>query len=126
MNSDASLNADETEWVLRQRIKELEALLGHEWLAPSVVKLTPSEERVLAVIVAQHPKFVVASKVYDIIYSSRLDPPEPAIVLVLAHKMRRKLDPFGIKVEHKAERGYAISPENLERLNALYVEGERA
>lgn len=106
------------------RLRELNQILGQEWSAPAVLALTRSEERILGALV-RSGKLLSMPQLYTAIYGERLDPPEPIILNVHIHRMRKKLRPHGVEIANVWGRGYRIAPEHLERLNALYDHDER-
>ncbi len=121
----AGLTGADLETALRDRIRELEGVLGAVWRAPRVLHLTPTEERLLGALAANR-KLLSADALYTAIYSTRRNPPEPQIIGVLIFRVRGKLAAHDITIDNRRLRGFEITPENIDRLNALYAEGERA
>lgn len=127
MSSITLVNNEETDsdlvYALRQRIRDLETIIGVHWQAPRVLNLTRSEERVLGVITAR--PVVSHAALYDALYSLRLNPPDPMIVKAFIFRVRRKMAPHEITIDLRWGFGYEITPDNLARLNALYAPGEQ-
>lgn len=128
MDGMAHINKHETDesdlvYQLRERIRELECLLGQEWRAPRVLRLTPTENDVLGAIIAKSP--IRRKALYNLVYGDNPDPPLLPIVQVYISKLRAKLRPHLIWIETIHGMGYQITPENVDRLNALYEPGER-
>lgn len=118
------VNESDEVYALKERIRFLEKALGSEWRAPAILGLTPSQERVLAVIVAKRGHATVDT-IFDVIYGEHEDPPDETVVRVLVNYVRRKLKPHGITIKTRWNVGYLITPDNLARLNALYGDAER-
>jgi DNA-binding response OmpR family regulator len=121
----AGLTGADLEAALRDRILELETALGAIWRAPRVLHLTPTEERLLGALAA-HRKMLTSDAIYNVIYGTKRNPPEPKIIGVLMFRIRQKLAPAGVTIVTEWGHGYFLPADSLDRLNALYVEGERA
>lgn len=124
MHSTSDLNESDLVYALRSRIRDLEKALGADWRAPKALGLTHGEERLLGVIVAKRG-FAKLSAIYDVLYGEAEDPPDDNVVAVQLHRIRSKCKPHGIAIVTLRGAGFEITPDNLERLNALYGEGER-
>jgi DNA-binding response OmpR family regulator len=109
---------------LRARNAELEKLLGQVWEAPRCLGLTPTENALLGALVAAN-RTLSAGAIYTIMYGNRVDPPEPNILNVLLHRVRRKLAGYSINITNRWKHGYEIPAESRERLDALYQPGEK-
>lgn len=109
---------------LREENETLKAQLGHRVAIPVCLRLTPGEERVLARLYAS----TEASKdqLLDAVIGNRpdADAPEPKIVDVFVHKIRRKVSPWGIEIETLWGRGYTLPHASREVLQRL-IEAER-
>jgi hypothetical protein len=109
---------------LKGRIHDLEDLLGAQWISPMVLGLTRTEDRVLGVLV-NSKRCMGQAAIYELIYSDKLDPPEPSILNVLIHKVRRKLEPHDIVIENRWGFGYQLRDGDREKIDLLYADGER-
>ena len=109
MDVDLRIAALETRCaLLEERVAQLEALLVTDWRAPIEWRLTPSEERVMGVLVARER----ASKeaIVAALYLDRgADSAEPKIVDVFICKIRRKLRPFGVEITTLWGAGFALA-----------------
>jgi hypothetical protein len=103
---------------LNARIREMRGIEpGSAEDFVTIAKLTPSE----AMLVSQIVKHGKASKqrLYHSLYGDRPNPddtPEPKIIDVLIHKIRRKFEPVGLKIETIWAWGYSMSPEHIANL----------
>ncbi|WP_020179671.1 winged helix-turn-helix domain-containing protein [Methylopila sp. M107] len=100
---------------LRERIAQLQELLGFHETTPIEWRLTPSEAAVVGFLL----KRPMASKdeILSALYSLRPDdPPAVKIVDVFVCKIRKKIKPFGVEIETVWGQGYRICSETRERL----------
>lgn len=103
---------------LRERVRQLEEMLGMTFDAPLQLGLTGTETMVLGLL----SKVEMATKeaMLSHLYSDRPnDVPELKIVDVFICKMRRKLQPFGITIDTVWGRGYALPKSAKVRLAEL-------
>ena len=94
--------------LLEERVAALEAALLTNWCAPLEWRLTPSEERVMGVLVGRER----ASKeaIMAALYLDRsADAAEPKIVDVYICKIRRKVRPFGVEIVTLWGEGFALA-----------------
>ena len=100
---------------LRERLRVLESeFCGAEWLAPAEFALTPSEARILAVLIFRD----WATKEQLFAAQPRPDPdaaPNIKIVDVWICKIRAKLKPYGIEILTMHGRGYKIEDAEVRR-----------
>lgn len=106
--------------MLRERVRQLEAVLTNGYERLPIGGLTCTEAAVLAVIAAADggaPK----ERILEAIYAWRSDRevPQPKILDVYVCKMRRKLAPLGVEIETVWGWGYRLPSESLARLAAL-------
>lgn len=103
--------------VLRGRIALLEQELGLRNDIPLVFGLTPSESRILSVlmqrIMATKEQLLIAVT-SDVTGNKQ---PEIKIVDVYICKMRKKLEPFGIVIETVWGRGYNLDADNRSKVS---------
>ena len=93
---------------LEARVIMLEdALYGGEPEYPRGWKLTRQEARFLSVLLTR-PGVATREMFYASLYQQRDDTPDPKIIDVLIHYLRRKLAPFGLEIETVWGRGYRI------------------
>lgn len=82
--------------------------------AKGVAKISPYMMRFLTVMAKRHPGYVTKNQFMDILFGDEADPPEDHIVNVQISKLRRRLEPIGITVEHATHRyGYRLNMEGL-------------
>ena len=87
--------------------------------------LTSYERKVLGVLV-KRPALCPFSSIGVTLYGDREDPPMiEDLIRVWVHRIRRKLEPHAVEIGCIRGQGYFITPDNLNRLNALYAPGER-
>ena len=91
------------------------ALLGDEWSAPKALGLTPTEERIVRLLVSRS-EGVTAEQLYLALYAAR--PQEPTSNVVDAHlcHVRQKLAKHGVVLKHSYGRPYWLSVEDRARL----------
>lgn len=110
---------------LRERVAELEAVLGVRFEAPVVMGLTGAESRLLGVLMKRD--LVTKDAAMTALYVDRAnDPPHDKIIDVFICKMRRKLDPYGVRIETLWGRGYRLPAKSREALVALTAQQEAA
>lgn len=94
--------------MLRERVRQLEQVLVPDSITvPVEWRLTSSEARLFAFLTTRD----VASKsaIMQALYSDRADEdPEIKIIDVFVCKLRRKVKPFGVKIETVWGRGYSL------------------
>lgn len=120
MDVAARLEAVEQENdMLRERIDQLEALLGMRTLAPIEFGLTPNEARAFGVLLARD----VATKdaIMSALYGGKadIDQAEPKIVDVFICKTRKKLKPFNIEIKTSWGSGYYLDAATKARVRAM-------
>ena len=107
--------------VLRERIAQLEDLLGMRGAAPIEFALTPSEERVFGVLMQRD--LATKEAVMAACYANRgADEAEQKIVDVFICKIRRKIKPFAIKIETAWGRGYFIPASDKKRVREMIAQ----
>lgn len=116
MDVGARLEAIEGENdLLRERIAQLEGLLGHNFLCPVEWRLTCSENRVFGTLMARDlaTKEAILAALYRDVGK---DEAEIKIVDVFVCKLRKKIKPFGIEVHTRWGEGYYLLPETKSRI----------
>ena len=106
---------------LRERIVQLEELLGFRTLLPIEWRLTGKEAGLVGFLLTRP----LASKadLMSALYSLRPDePPHEKIVDVFVCKVRKKLRPFGVEILTVWGQGYRIDKATRERLTAQLAE----
>ncbi|EAP89150.1 two-component response regulator [Oceanicaulis sp. HTCC2633] len=104
---------------LREQLARLRAeWMNPEWRAPVELGLTPNEEAILAALKARGA--LTKDQIHFELYGDRIDGgPEMKIVDVLVCKLRKKLKPFEIAIDTEWGRGYALTAQSKDRLNAM-------
>jgi transcriptional regulator with XRE-family HTH domain len=108
---------------LIDRIEELEELLGVFIRVPDAIGLTQHERMVLGMIVKR--KGVVSREAIFIgVYGARpeIDQPDMKIVDVVLCKIRKGLEPYGIKIETAWGIGYYMTEEMRAKTERLLAE----
>lgn len=98
---------EEENALLRERVAELERVLGITLDAPLEWGLTGQESRVMGALIARPlvTKDVAMAALYR---DFGRDEPEPKIIDVFICKIRKKVRPFGIEIETVWGQGYRI------------------
>ena len=96
---------------LREKIIHLERSLGMDFLPPVEWRLTPSEARLFGALLKRDvlTKEALMATLY---YNLNKDEAEIKIVDVFVCKIRKKLAPFGIKIETRRGVGYELTSES--------------
>ena len=104
---------------LRERIAQLEGLLGFRTTTPIEFGLTGCEARVFGALLAR--EIATKSAIFAAVYANRseCDQAEPKIVDVFVCKMRRKLKPFGVDIKTAWGTGYYLDNETKKRVRAM-------
>ena len=124
MLSTHDVNESDEVYALKERIRYLEKALGSEWRAPTVLRLSPSEERILGLVIAKRG-YATTETIFDVLYGEAEDPPDEIVVRVLISHLRTKLKPHGITIKTRWNVGYLLDPDNHQRLQGLYAPGEQ-
>lgn len=111
-------------FALRERVKELEAMVGLRWTAPRCIGLTASQEKIVGLLI-KHPTLCARELMFNALYGMRADPPGDEVLRAHVRNTRVALKPFGVLIGKRYGQGYFITPDNLSKLNALYEPGER-
>lgn len=118
MDVAARLEAIEAEnAVLRERVAQLEVLLGHHFMPPIEWRLTASEARVFGCLLARDiaTKEAILAALYRDLGK---DEAEIKIVDVFICKLRKKVVPFGVEVKTRWGEGYFLTPATKETVRA--------
>jgi DNA-binding response OmpR family regulator len=93
---------------LRERVRQLEDMLGATFEAPIEFGLTRTENAILGLL--SRVELATKETILSQLYSERPNQePHIKIIDVFVCKMRRKLKPFDIVVENVWGRGYMLS-----------------
>lgn len=105
---------------LREKVAQLESLLGMRSPAPIELGLTASEARVFGVLMARER--ATRDAIMAALYADRPgdEEAELKIVDVFVCKMRKKLKPFDIQIGNVWGQGYFMTPEQKQRVQALW------
>lgn len=99
---------------LEEQVRQLrDALVPPGFRAPREWKLTAKENAVLAALVER--ELVTRDQMMTALYSHRDDAPEPKIIDVFVHKIRRKLPP-DVVIETRWGEGWSLRPDCRARL----------
>ncbi len=84
-----------------------------------VAGLTKSESSLVAILVKRGR--ASKSQIYDAMFGDKHEDeqPEPKIIDVFVSKVRKKLEPHGIKIGTIWGAGYEMKPDDIARMNAL-------
>lgn len=101
---------------LEDKVVWLEEALGLSRQFPAEWGLTPTQERMLGMLVAA--RVVTEARFMVALYSERLDPPLSKVVPAQLSKMRDKLRPMGVEIHSRngSSWGYWIPAEQKAKL----------
>lgn len=103
---------------LRERVTELETILGINFEAPPMFSLTGSEAKLFGFLIARD--LLTKEAAMSLLYGLRPDGEgEIKIIDVFVCKMRKKLEPWDIKIETSWGKGYFIDPAEKKRIAEL-------
>lgn len=107
-----------TEAELRERITQLETLLGAKMAFPLSLGLSRSETVILGLLLAR--PIVNEDAAFTVLYGDRSgNPPTSNFLSSFMLCIRRKLDPHGVTVSNRPGTGYFLTPENKTALRDL-------
>jgi DNA-binding response OmpR family regulator len=93
---------------LRDRVEELETLLGIKTKIPDAYKLSPTEQKFVGILLRR--KVANTEMLLTAIYGGLTDR-SPHIVGVNIMNIRRKLAPWGVTIKNQWGRGYYLDDE---------------
>lgn len=100
---------------LLEQIAQLESeLYGRHWKPPIELGLRGQEEQFLACLVAESG-YRTRATLFDAINHGNATV-ESKLVEVVAHRLRRRIAPFGLRIETVHSRGYRLPDKSRERL----------
>lgn len=120
LRDDLIGHLEEANDTLRQRVGELEGLLGLRFESPPQLGLTRQESKIFGLLM----KLPLVAKETAIreLYLHSQDEAEIKIVDVFVCKMRKKLEPHGIEILTQWGQGYYLDKTNKARADALLKE----
>lgn len=106
-------------WMLREKVAELEGILGMRVEVPLMIGLSASEAKIIGILTKR--EMVTKAQMLQMLYISRSggEEVEAKIVDVFVCKARAKLNKFDITIETVWGRGYRLNPENKAKIAAL-------
>lgn len=103
---------------LRERVRQLEAMLIEDWNAPIILRLSKTEEDLLSLLMKRDR--VTIDNIVTMFYHSRMfsDMPDNPLTVarVRIYHLRAKLRKFDIHITCKYLSGYTIAPDDKMRL----------
>jgi len=126
MNSTASVKREDSDEVfaLKERVRDLEALVGLHWAPPRVLGLTRTQAQLFGLLI-RHRTLCTYEMILTALYGERTDPPGVEVIRAHITHIRRLLEPHGLTVRRLWGSGYYLTPEDIARIDALYAPGER-
>jgi len=107
---------------LRDRVEELERLLGMRPVLPRALGLTPREADVFGMLLKRH--LMPTTQLFEAIWGGDSDC-NSKIVDVIVCKLRAKLRPHGIAIRNQYGIGYFMTPQSKAAAHALIAAHER-
>src|SRR5262245_7404384 len=103
--------------LLRERIRQLEEMVGIGLEVPPMFGLTGKESALLGIMMER--ELTTKESALDLMYFDRPnDTPEVKIIDVFVCKMRKKLEKFDVKIETVWGRGYRLPPDSKKNVQA--------
>lgn len=104
---------------LRERIRLLEGIIGTNEDVPLEFNLTERERQILGILLRRERANMTTF--FHVLYGDRSEPPHEANIGVYLHRMRRKLQPFGITIDRVPGRGsgWCLSRENKVKIFSI-------
>lgn len=112
---------------LRERVAQLEELLGMSFDAPAFLCLAESEAKLFGMLLAREA--VTKDGAMHALYTLRTDADavvDDKIIDVFVCKLRKKLEPFDLAIETNWGQGYFMTPAMKDRARALMKEQGQA
>lgn len=102
---------------LQEEVRQLkDELYGRGWRAPAEFRLTAQEDRALAALVAQ-PGARGIDFLFDAATRGNASEGERSrLVTVIICRIRRKMKPYGLRIDTHYARGYSLDHESRARL----------
>jgi two-component system cell cycle response regulator CtrA len=93
---------------LREKVRQLEEVIGLSFQAPVEFGLTRREEMVLGTLLRRER--LSKEQIMTVMYSDRISVPDIRILDVYVCRLRKKLKPFEIEIRTMWGIGYALPP----------------
>lgn len=107
MSGSVDLQSENDE--LRERVRQLEGMLGQTFNATRELGLTPTENKILGLLLSR-TSVVSRDAIHSVLYSDRPnDVPDLNVVNVFVSKLRRKLKPHDIQIMSERASGYYLT-----------------
>ena len=97
-----------------EEIRQLRLALVPQVYFPRAWRLTSTESRLLAFLLARSPQPRTKEQIVDAIYAGSDEAPDPKIVDVFVCKLRDKIKPFGLEILTHRGSGYSLDPAGAE------------
>lgn len=110
---------------VRERLRQLEAALRHDDWVPLQWELTPTHIVILNLLADRRGHPVHRERIETVLYGSRPDGgPRFSSLSVFIHQLRRRLQPFHIRIENRAGQGWFLDAHSLAIINTLRERSE--
>jgi DNA-binding response OmpR family regulator len=108
---------------LRDRIEELEGLLGLNLMVPGDLKLSPILRKLLGLLLKG--RIISREFIFTALYAGRPESnwPDEQVITVQISKLRGRLKPHGIEITTHWGTGFSMSPEDIAKAKVLIGEG---
>jgi len=101
-----------------ERVRQLEAVFGQNDPRYERLGLTATEGNIVGVIMAR--PIASVSQIHTVIYGNRVDdPPDEKTITVFIHKIRHKLERYGIHIECVWGRGYRMDEQSKAEIRSI-------
>lgn len=104
---------------LRDRVEQLEGVIGLSLHLPNALNLTPLKSRIVGILMNR--EIVSRDMFLDTIYGDKPEP-DPKTIEVHITQIRRKLSPHGIDIKNHYGVGWYLSAPDKAKLKTLIAE----
>lgn len=110
---------------LRDRIEELESLLGLQLPLLNIwqvqIKLNPTDAKILGLLLKHRGRTCSRDYIYFCLYGARpdCDQPQSTIINHYITRIRGRLKPYNIKIHTKYDQGWSLSELNANKLEKV-------
>lgn len=107
-----------------ETIRQLKAAMIPERRLPSIISMQPMCELLTMFLFSKSPHVVSRENIFLAVYGG-MSETDPKVLDVMLYKARKKLLPYGIKLESRRDSGCLMKADSALKLKALIAADER-